>query len=80
MPSDSPRVSDINAGDLRCSFCNKSQAEVAKLITNPIRTACICNECVEVCGAILKNVLKDAESPQEEPEKSKQHTTDGPVV
>jgi ATP-dependent protease Clp ATPase subunit len=67
MPPDSPGVPNINTGDLKCAFCNKSQAEVAKLITNPIRTACICNECVEVCSAILK----DAESVQEEPENSK---------
>jgi ATP-dependent Clp protease ATP-binding subunit ClpX len=71
MPPDSPGVSNINTGDLKCSFCNKSQAEVAKLITNPIRTAWICNECVEVCGAILRDVLKDAESVQEKPESSK---------
>ena len=70
MPPDSPGVSNINTGDLKCSFCNKSQAEVAKLITNPIQTAYICNECIEVCRAILKDVLKDAESVQE-PEKSK---------
>jgi ATP-dependent Clp protease ATP-binding subunit ClpX len=71
MPPDSPGVSNINTGNLKCSFCNKSQAEVAKLITNPIQTAWICNECVEVCGAILKDVLKDTESAQHEPEKSK---------
>jgi ATP-dependent Clp protease ATP-binding subunit ClpX len=65
MPPDSPGVSNINTGNLKCSFCNKSQAEVAKLITNPIQTAWICNECVEVCGAILKDVLKDTESAQE---------------
>jgi ATP-dependent Clp protease ATP-binding subunit ClpX len=70
MPPDSTGVSNTNTGDLKCSFCNKSQAEVAKLITNPIRTACICNECVEVCSAILKDVLRDAESVQE-PENSK---------
>jgi ATP-dependent Clp protease ATP-binding subunit ClpX len=71
MPPGSPGVSHINTSDLKCSFCNKSQAEVAKLITNPIRTACICNECVEVCSAILKDVLKEAESVQEGPENSK---------
>jgi ATP-dependent Clp protease ATP-binding subunit ClpX len=67
MPPGSPGVSKINPDDLKCSFCNRSQAEVAKLITNPIKTACICNECVEVCRAILK----DAESVQQEPDRSK---------
>jgi ATP-dependent Clp protease ATP-binding subunit ClpX len=71
MPPDSPGVSNINTGDLKCSFCNKRQAEVAKLITNPIQTAYICNECIEVCGAILKDVLRDPDSAQEEPKKLK---------
>lgn len=71
MPPDSAGASNINSGNLKCSFCNKSQAEVAKLITNPIQTAWICNECVAVCGAILKDVLKDTESAQYEPERSK---------
>jgi ATP-dependent protease Clp ATPase subunit len=71
MPLDSHGVSNVNTDDLKCSFCNKSQADVAKLITNPIQTAWICNECVEVCGAILKDVLKDAEWVQREAEKSK---------
>jgi len=65
MPPDSPGVSKINTDNLKCSFCNKTQGEVAKLITNPIGSACICNECVELCRA----VLKDAESAREEPTK-----------
>jgi len=36
---------------LRCSFCNKSQAEVKKLIAGP--NAYICDECVEICMEIL---------------------------
>jgi hypothetical protein len=37
--------------DLRCSFCNKPQSEVGKLIAGP--TAFICDECVEVCDDII---------------------------
>ena len=37
--------------ELRCSFCNKSQKEVQKVIAGP--TVFICNECVEVCNDIL---------------------------
>lgn len=36
---------------LRCSFCEKSQAEVFKLIAGP--QCYICNECVIVCSEIL---------------------------
>jgi ATP-dependent Clp protease ATP-binding subunit ClpX len=36
---------------LRCSFCNKRQSEVAKLIAGP--SAFICNECIEVAASIV---------------------------
>ena len=42
------------AGDgeiLRCSFCNKDQNDVRKLIAGP--TVFICDECVEVCNDII---------------------------
>lgn len=37
--------------ELRCSFCNKPQHEVRKLIAGP--HVYICNECVETCNEIL---------------------------
>src|SRR5437667_1364872 len=36
---------------LRCSFCNKAQNDVRKLIAGP--TVFICDECVEVCNDII---------------------------
>lgn len=36
---------------LRCSFCNKSQQEVKKLIAGP--TSFICDECVDICMDII---------------------------
>ncbi len=36
---------------LRCSFCNKDQSDVRKLIAGP--TVFICDECVEVCNEII---------------------------
>ena len=36
---------------LRCSFCNKSQREVRKLIAGP--TVFICDECVDICLDII---------------------------
>ena len=41
-----------NDDQIRCSFCNKSQAQVKKLIAGPNDTY-ICDECVEVCSEII---------------------------
>ena len=40
---------------LRCSFCNKSQNDVKKLIAGP--TVFICDECVDVCNEIISDDL-----------------------
>jgi hypothetical protein len=37
--------------ELHCSFCNKSQHDVQKLIAGP--TVFICDECVAVCADIM---------------------------
>ena len=37
--------------DIRCSFCSKSKADVAKLIAGA--GVYICNECVGLCAEIL---------------------------
>jgi ATP-dependent Clp protease ATP-binding subunit ClpX len=36
---------------LRCSFCNKDQSDVRKLIAGP--SVFICDECVQVCRKII---------------------------
>lgn len=48
----------INKNDeqIRCSFCNKTQAQVRKLIAGPNNTY-ICDECVEVCSEIIDEEL-----------------------
>ncbi len=38
---------------VRCSFCNKTQNQVRKLIAGPNNTY-ICDECVEVCSEIIE--------------------------
>lgn len=45
------RKRDDRNGELRCSFCGKSQDEVKKLIAGP--TVYICDECVELCNDII---------------------------
>lgn len=38
---------------VRCSFCNKPQSQVRKLIARP-NGAYICDECIEVCSEIIE--------------------------
>ena len=45
-----------NDDKIRCSFCNKSQAQVKKLIAGPNDTY-ICDECVEVCSEIIEEEM-----------------------
>lgn len=42
---------------LRCSFCNKSQHEVRKLIAGP--SVFICDECVDLCNDIIREEVDD---------------------
>lgn len=49
--------SDIN---IRCSFCNKTQNQVKKLIAGP-GGVYICDECIDICADILEEELEDDE-------------------
>ena len=42
-----------NDDQIRCSFCNKTQNQVRKLIAGPNNTY-ICDECVDVCAEIIE--------------------------
>jgi ATP-dependent Clp protease ATP-binding subunit ClpX len=55
------RKRDDRMGELRCSFCGKSQDEVKKLIAGP--AVYICDECVELCNEIIaeENEKEEAE-------------------
>ena len=48
-------VKDDNDKQLRCSFCNKPQDKVKKLIAGD--GVYICDECVEVCAEIVEDEL-----------------------
>ncbi|HIS48700.1 MAG TPA: ATP-dependent Clp protease ATP-binding subunit ClpX [Candidatus Scybalocola faecigallinarum] len=41
----------------RCSFCNKTQDQVRKLIAGP--NAYICDECVDICAEIINEEFED---------------------
>ena len=48
----------IGEQKVRCSFCNKSEDQVRKLIAGPDGVY-ICDECIEICDEILEEELED---------------------
>lgn len=54
-----------NDDKVRCSFCNKPQNMVRKLIAGP-DGAFICDECIEICMDILEEELEQEEETVEE--------------
>jgi len=46
--------------DIRCSFCNKNQDQVRKLIAGPSGIY-ICDECVEICADIIEEEYEEEE-------------------
>ena len=47
-------------GMIRCSFCNKPESQVARLLSGP-NGVYICDQCIDLCATIL-----DEESEEEE--------------
>ena len=58
-----------NSDEIRCSFCNKTQDQVRKMIAGPSGVY-ICDRCVEICADIVEEEFEDdAEAfAEEEPE------------
>lgn len=50
-----------NKNDIRCSFCNKTQSQVKKLIAGPAGVY-ICDECIDICADILEEELEEDEA------------------
>lgn len=46
--------------EIRCSFCNKTQDQVRKLIAGPAGVY-ICDECVDICADIIEEEYEDEE-------------------
>jgi ATP-dependent Clp protease ATP-binding subunit ClpX len=51
----------VEGDGLKCSFCNKSQRDVRKLIAGP--TVYICDECVDICLDIIAEE-KESDEPE----------------
>ncbi len=47
-----------NSDDIRCSFCNKTQNQVTKMIAGPAGVY-ICDECVEICADIVEEEIEE---------------------
>jgi len=60
---------------LRCSFCDKPETTVGKLISSPSNysRAYICDECVAVCQTILEDDKAEPEQTQESSDASQDH-------
>ena len=54
-----------NSGEIRCSFCNKTQDQVRKMIAGPAGVY-ICDHCVEICAEIVEDELEDENEAEEE--------------
>ena len=54
----------ISEDKVRCSFCNKTQDQVRKLIAGP-NGAYICDECVDICSEIIEEEFQDQPEPDE---------------
>lgn len=48
----------MTGNDIRCSFCNKTQGQVRKLIAGP-EGVYICDECIDICADILEEELEE---------------------
>ena len=50
--------------DIRCSFCNKNQDQVRKLIAGPSGIY-ICDECVEICADIVEEEIEEIQEEED---------------
>lgn len=55
--TDETRGNSGTGKPLECTFCNKTQHEVKKLIAGP--AVYICDECIELCNDILEEEIKE---------------------
>lgn len=56
-----------NSDEIRCSFCNKPQDQVRKMIAGPAGVY-ICDRCVEICSDIVEEEFEDEEEGFEQEE------------
>ncbi len=53
-------------GNIRCSFCNKTQDQVRKMIAGPTGSGVyICADCIDICADIIEEEFEDEEVVEE---------------
>ena len=53
---------------VRCSFCNKTQDQVRKLIAGPKgKNVYICDECIDICSEIIEEEKRMELTAQKKP-------------
>lgn len=57
----------ISDDKVRCSFCNKTQDQVHKLIAGPSGVY-ICDECIDICEDILEEGYEEERNEERRPE------------
>lgn len=53
-----------NGEKIRCSFCNKSEDQVRKLIAGP-NGVYICDECIDICSEIIEEEMEEEYAAEE---------------
>ena len=61
------RDDDIKEKKVRCSFCGKTQDQVARLISGP--GVYICDTCVELCMDIVEGIPANEKTAKPKPAK-----------
>ena len=67
------------SGNMICSFCGRGQPDVKKFIASPSGNSFICEDCIAICGNILKSDVTDFKTQPKKlisPKEIKQHLDD----
>lgn len=62
-----------------CSFCGRGQPEIKKFIASPNGNSFICEDCIAICGSIIKTDVKEQNLEQKKllaPKQIKEHLDD----
>ena len=50
----------VKEGEIICSFCGQTAAEVQKMVSDPAGKVFICDQCIEVCHKVATEEPKPA--------------------
>ncbi|HAJ77890.1 MAG TPA: ATP-dependent Clp protease ATP-binding subunit ClpX [Clostridiales bacterium] len=67
------------SNNMTCSFCGRGQPDVKKFIASPTGTSFICEDCINICGNIIKNDIAESKTQLKKlltPKEIKEHLDD----